>query len=208
MRGGTEPVLFRDNQFTGRELQLDQGRHAMKYGFHVLPPCYFQPTSSGAIFRPRGGFRVPGGMTCTAARAASQHVGGYVARTTQPGHGAGSGKGDATHESQCAAVDRSDGWLWAGPDGRSTRRADAELACVMSSPAAVPAILGCVHSDRRYRRRLMWRSAVSTGIHQNAGLRWGGGTAASWRCVSHQRQDCGADGWGHYVRSGQPALSA
>jgi hypothetical protein len=94
---GSNPFLFRDNQFTGDvNLSWTKGRHSTKYGFtyyHFLLN-HFQPSSGGAISNPRGGFAFGGGMTCglSAACGLSTYNGladfllglpNQVAKTTQ-----------------------------------------------------------------------------------------------------------------------------
>jgi hypothetical protein len=63
---GSNPFLFRDNQFTGDvNLSWTKGRHATKYGFtyYHFDLNHFQPTSGSGIQVPRGGFQFQGGMT-------------------------------------------------------------------------------------------------------------------------------------------------
>ncbi|MGD0096894.1 MAG: carboxypeptidase regulatory-like domain-containing protein [Terracidiphilus sp.] len=64
---GSNPFLFRDNQFTGDvNLSWVKGKHATKYGFTYFhfDLNHFQPTSGGGVSFPRGGFMFQGGMTC------------------------------------------------------------------------------------------------------------------------------------------------
>jgi hypothetical protein len=64
---GSNPFLFRDNQFTGDvNLSWVKGRHSTKYGFtyYHFDLNHFQPTSGSNINVPRGGFEFSGGMTC------------------------------------------------------------------------------------------------------------------------------------------------
>jgi hypothetical protein len=63
---GSNPFLFRDNQFTGDvNLSWNMGKHATKYGFtyYHFDLNHFQPTSGSNIQVPRGGFQFQGGMT-------------------------------------------------------------------------------------------------------------------------------------------------
>jgi hypothetical protein len=64
---GSNPFLFRDNQFTGDvNLSWIQQKHSMKFGFTYFhfDLNHFQPTSGGGVSFPRGGFMFQGGMTC------------------------------------------------------------------------------------------------------------------------------------------------
>jgi hypothetical protein len=64
---GSNPFLFRDNQFTGDvNLSWVKGKHSTKYGFTYFhfDLNHFQPTSGGGVSFPRGGFMFQGGMTC------------------------------------------------------------------------------------------------------------------------------------------------
>jgi hypothetical protein len=64
---GSNPFLFRDNQFTGDvNLSWVKSRHSTKYGFtyYHFDLNHFQPTSGSNINVPRGGFEFGGGMTC------------------------------------------------------------------------------------------------------------------------------------------------
>ena len=80
---GSNPFLFRDNQFTGDvNLSWVKGKHATKYGFTYFhfDLNHFQPTSGGGVSFPRGGFMFQGGMTCgitASATTASCGVTGY-----------------------------------------------------------------------------------------------------------------------------------
>jgi hypothetical protein len=63
---GSNPFLFRDNQFTGDvNVSWTKGKHATKYGFtyYHFDLNHFQPTSGANIQIPRGGFEFQGGMT-------------------------------------------------------------------------------------------------------------------------------------------------
>jgi hypothetical protein len=63
---GSNPFLFRDNQFTGDvNVSWTKGKHATKYGFtyYHFDLNHFQPTSGSGIQVPRGGFEFLGGMT-------------------------------------------------------------------------------------------------------------------------------------------------
>jgi len=80
---GSNPFLFRDNQFTG-DLNLSwvKGKHSTKYGFtyYHFDLNHFQPTSGGGVSFPRGGFQFQGGMSCgitATATAATCGVNGY-----------------------------------------------------------------------------------------------------------------------------------
>ena len=64
---GSNPFLFRDNQFTGDvNLSWVERKHATKFGFTYFhfDLNHFQPTSGGGVSFPRGGFMFQGGMTC------------------------------------------------------------------------------------------------------------------------------------------------
>jgi hypothetical protein len=64
---GSNPFLFRDNQFTGDvNVSVVKGKHATKFGFtyYHFDLNHFQPTSGGGVSFPRGGFQFIGGMTC------------------------------------------------------------------------------------------------------------------------------------------------
>ena len=80
---GSNPFLFRDNQFTGDvNLSWVKGKHTTKFGFTYFhfDLNHFQPTSGGGVSFPRGGFMFQGGMTCgitASATAASCGVTGY-----------------------------------------------------------------------------------------------------------------------------------
>ena len=80
---GSNPFLFRDNQFTGDvNLSWVKGKHSTKYGFTYFhfDLNHFQPTSGGGVSFPRGGFQFQGGMTCgiaASASAAACAVNGY-----------------------------------------------------------------------------------------------------------------------------------
>jgi len=80
---GSNPFLFRDNQFTGDvNLSWVKGKHSTKYGFTYFhfDLNHFQPTSGGGVSFPRGGFMFQGGMTCgitATAKAATCGVTGY-----------------------------------------------------------------------------------------------------------------------------------
>jgi hypothetical protein len=69
---GSNPFLFRDNQFTGDvNLSWTKGTHSMKYGltyYHFLLN-HFQPTSGGGVSSPRGGFQFQGGLSSNSASA-------------------------------------------------------------------------------------------------------------------------------------------
>ena len=63
---GSNPFLFRDNQFTADvNVSWTLGKHATKYGFgyYHFDLNHFQPTSGANIQTPRGGFEFAGGMT-------------------------------------------------------------------------------------------------------------------------------------------------
>ena len=80
---GSNPFLFRDNQFTGDvNLSWVKRKHSMKYGFtyYHFDLNHFQPTSGANINVPRGGFEFGGGMTCGITPATSKStcgVNGY-----------------------------------------------------------------------------------------------------------------------------------
>jgi hypothetical protein len=80
---GSNPFLFRDNQFTGDvNLSWVKRKHSMKYGFtyYHFDLNHFQPTSGANINVPRGGFEFGGGMTCGITPASSKStcgVNGY-----------------------------------------------------------------------------------------------------------------------------------
>jgi hypothetical protein len=80
---GSNPFLFRDNQFTGDvNLSWVKGKHSTKYGFtyYHFDLNHFQPTSGGGVSFPRGGFQFQGGMTCgvtATATTAACGVTGY-----------------------------------------------------------------------------------------------------------------------------------
>jgi hypothetical protein len=72
---GSNPFLFRDNQFTGDvNLSWVKGKHSTKYGFtyYHFDLNHFQPTSGANINVPRGGFEFGGGMTCGVAASATK----------------------------------------------------------------------------------------------------------------------------------------
>ena len=80
---GSNPFLFRDNQFTGDvNLSWVKHTHSLKFGFtyYHFDLNHFQPTSGSGINVPRGGFMFGGGMTCgvtAAATSASCGVNAY-----------------------------------------------------------------------------------------------------------------------------------
>ncbi|HUD57629.1 MAG TPA: TonB-dependent receptor [Terracidiphilus sp.] len=98
---GSNPFLFRDNQFTGDvNLSWVKSKHSMKYGFtyYHFDLNHFQPTSGSGINVPRGGFMFGGGMTCGITPAATKStcgVDGYNSLADfllgLPNNGTGSG---------------------------------------------------------------------------------------------------------------------
>jgi hypothetical protein len=71
---GSNPFLFRDNQFTGDvNLSWVKHTHSLKFGFtyYHFDLNHFQPTSGANINVPRGGFEFGGGMTCGITSGAS-----------------------------------------------------------------------------------------------------------------------------------------
>jgi hypothetical protein len=97
---GSNPFLFRDNQFTGDvNLSWVKGKHSTKYGFtyYHFDLNHFQPTSGSGIQVPRGGFQFQGGMTCGITAAATKAACGVNAYNSLadfllglPNNGAGS----------------------------------------------------------------------------------------------------------------------
>jgi hypothetical protein len=80
---GSNPFLFRDNQFTGDvNLSWVKGKHSTKYGFTYFhfDLNHFQPTSGGGVSFLRVVFMFQGGMTCgitATATTATCGVTGY-----------------------------------------------------------------------------------------------------------------------------------
>jgi len=71
---GSNPFLFRDNQFTGDvEPELGQGKHSTKYGFTYFhfDLNHFQPHQRRRVSFSARRLPVPGGMTCGIAASAS-----------------------------------------------------------------------------------------------------------------------------------------
>jgi hypothetical protein len=82
---GSNPFLFRDNQFTGDvNLSWVKGKHSTKYGFsyYHFDLNHFQPTSGSGINVPRGGFQFQGGMTCGISATATKAACGVTSYTS------------------------------------------------------------------------------------------------------------------------------
>jgi Carboxypeptidase regulatory-like domain/TonB dependent receptor len=82
---GSNPFLFRDNQFTGDvNLSWLKGNHSTKYGitYYHFDLNHFQPTSGSGVNVPRGGFEFQGGMTCGDALTASSSACGVTSYTS------------------------------------------------------------------------------------------------------------------------------
>jgi len=82
---GSNPFLFRDNQFTGDvNLSWVKGKHSTKFGFsyYHFDLNHFQPTSGSGINVPRGGFQFQGGMTCGIAATATKAACGVTSYTS------------------------------------------------------------------------------------------------------------------------------